>query len=73
MNELKEPFLKLIKSNSDTPDAEFLAESLSQHVADSIAKFIRGYGRYKGSLMDRPLLPEIKQERSLILTIISMA
>lgn len=62
MSELKESLLKIIKANSDTPDAEFLATSLDEHLSDSIAKFIRGYAEHRGSIMDRPLMQDLKQE-----------
>jgi hypothetical protein len=62
MSELKDQFLSIIKKNSKTPDAEFLASALDKHLQDSLAKYMLGYEEHGGSIMDRPMIAELDSE-----------
>lgn len=59
---LKEQLLDVISQTSDTPDKELLANTLVAYVSDATHKFLRGYKEHKGSIMDRPLLQDLKEE-----------
>lgn len=62
MTKTQEGLLEVIRSNTTSPDAEWLAEALYFGNVESIAKFSKGFEEHKGSIFDRALLQEAKAE-----------
>lgn len=58
----KADLLEIIKTVSNTSDAEWLADALYEHLSDSISKYSKGHKEHGGSIFDRRLLSEIKAE-----------